>query len=142
VQAISNGKNFEFSKHIFPVDFYESENGFTAGYTNFSKFRNESFFYGPRTRAILNLYLVAFHAYPSPAYDGSILFWNGTDDLIQITHINQEDDESIEPKETQIRINERIFGRNVHQNISSISLTDQGNPHIAKKKIEKQKCRK
>ena len=72
------------------------------------------------------LYLVAFHAYPSPAYDGSILFWNGTDDLIQITHINQEDDESIEPKETQIRINERIFGRNVHQNISSISLTDQG----------------
>ena len=78
-------------------------------------------------RFILTLYLVAFHAYPSPAYDGSILFWNGTDDLIQITHINQEDDESIEPKETQIRINERIFGRNVHQNISSISLTDQGN---------------
>ena len=80
----------------------------------------------PGSKSILTLYLVAFHAYPSPAYDGSILLWNGTDDLIQITHINQEDDESIEPKETQIRINERIFGRNVHQNISSISLTDQG----------------
>ena len=113
-QAISNGENFEFSKTFLPVDSYESEEGFQN-------------FYGPRTSANFTLYLVAFHAYPSPAYDGSILFWNGTDDLIQITHINQEDDESIEPKETQIRINERIFGRNVHQNISSISLTDQGN---------------
>ena len=106
-QAISNGENFEFSK-----TFCQS---------------NPINYYGPRTSANLTVYLVAFHAYPSPAYDGSILFWNGTDDLIQITHINQEDDESIEPKETQIRINERIFGRNVHQNISSISLTDQGN---------------
>ena len=69
---------------------------------------------------------VTFYAYPSPAYDGSVLFWNGTEDFIQVTHVIQEDDKGEEPRESDARIKQRIHGRNVEQNISLIHTTDQG----------------
>ena len=56
--------------------------------------------------------------------------WNSTDDHIVITHINQEDDEGSLPRESKLesryRMKERIFGRNVDQNIHSISPPEHG----------------
>ena len=79
---------------------------------------------------LTTIFSVSFLAYDCQSFDGSLLLWNSTDDHIVITHINQEDDEGSVPRESRhesrYRMKERIFGRNVDQNIHSISPPDHG----------------
>ena len=61
---------------------------------------------------------VTFLSYASPSLDGSILFWHGADDFIQICHIKPEDDGIHQHEHGE------IFGRPVEPRIHSIEMRD------------------